>query len=389
MQKNNPPKRGVYLTDDQKVSWLRLIRSDNIGPATFRDMINYFGSAEQALEMIPELTQQGGINKKARVYPKELAEKEIEIAHSYGAQFVALSEPNYPPALRYIDCPPPLLSIKGNLNAVCKKPAVGIVGTRYPSISGIKFTEKIAREIGAEDYSIVSGLALGIDAAAHRATLKTGTIAVMAGGLDRLYPPENRSLLEDILSNEGIAISEMPFGWEPRAYDFPRRNRLIAGIGLGLIVIEAAKRSGSLITSRIAGEYGRLVFSVPGSPLDPRCEGTNQLIKDVATLITSAHDVLQMLHSQVEQNFFSSSSSDINKTKDLNIANGIEYTQDERMRITQSLNNVPIHIDDIIHHTGINATIVYLVLLELDLAGKLCHHPEGKVSLTMQFPSSQ
>ncbi|KJZ81509.1 DNA transporter [Candidatus Liberibacter solanacearum] len=385
MTKINPQKRGVYLTDDQKISWLRLIRSDNIGPATFRDMINYFGSAEQALEMIPELSQRGDINKKIRIYSKESAEKELEIADAFGAQFVALSEPNYPPALRYIDCPPPLLAIKGNIKAVSGKPSVGIVGTRHPSISGIKFTEKIAREIGSAGYTIVSGLALGIDSAAHRATLKTGTITVMAGGLDCLYPPENRSLLEEIW-HEGIAISEMPFGWEPRAYDFPRRNRLIVGIGLGLIVVEAAKRSGSLITSRIAGECGRLVFSVPGSPLDPRCEGTNQLIKEGATLVTSSQDVLQMLHSQIEKNFFSSPPN-TNHIRDFNVTSYPEYNQNERIKIAQSLNNVPTHIDDIIQHTGIEAPVVYLVLLELDLAGRLCHHPGGMVSLTMKIPS--
>ncbi|MBY7649294.1 MAG: DNA-protecting protein DprA [Candidatus Liberibacter europaeus] len=378
----NSKKRGVQLTYEQKISWLRLIRSDNVGPLTFRDMINYFGSAEQAIEMIPELSRKGGNTKKIRVCSREEAEREIEIAESFGANFVFLSESNYPPALRYIDYPPPILAVKGNIQIASTKPSVGIVGTRNPSISGIKFTEKIAQEIGMEGYTIVSGLAIGIDTAAHRASLKTGTIVVMAGGLDRAYPPENLNILEEIWNNEGVAVSEMPFGLEPRAHDFPRRNRIIAGIGLGLIVIEAAKRSGSLITSRLAGEFGRLVFAVPGSPLDPRCEGTNQLIKDGAILITSSCDVLQMLQPQIEKNFFSSPCYS-NPVTDIKITNYPECNQDERMKISQSLNNVPIHVDDIIHHTGIDAPIVYLVLLELDLAGRLCHHPGGMVSLTM------
>ncbi|MBL0848516.1 MAG: DNA-protecting protein DprA [Candidatus Liberibacter ctenarytainae] len=386
MVKINSPKRGVCLTDEQKISWLRLIRSESIGPATFRDMINYFGSSEQALEAIPELARRSGKNKKIRICSREEAERELQTAESFGARFIAISDPSYPPALRYIDYPPPLLAVKGNMQIASTKPSVGIVGARHPSISALKFTEKIAQEIGREGYTIVSGLALGIDTIAHRASLKTGTIATMAGGLDCIYPPENRNLLEEIWSNEGMAISEMPFGCEPRPHDFPRRNRLIAGIGLGLIVIEAAKKSGSLITSRLAAEFGRLVFSVPGSPLDPRCEGTNQLLKEGAILITSAHDALQILHPQIEKNFFSSPCNE-DYAKDLNITNHPDYNQDEREKIVQSLNSVPIHVDDIIQHTGINASIIYLILLELDLSGQICRHPGGMVSLAMRLPT--
>ncbi|MBA5724574.1 DNA-processing protein DprA [Candidatus Liberibacter sp.] len=389
MTSSDSQKKGVHLTDDQRISWLRLIRSDNVGPATFREMINYFGSAEQALEMIPELSRRGGRTKSIRICSQEEAEKEFERAESFGARFVALSEPDYPPALRYIDSPPPLLAVKGNIHITTTKPAISIVGTRNPSIGGIKFTEMITREIAREDYIIVSGLALGIDTTAHRASLQTGTIVAMAGGLDCVYPPENSKLLEEIWNGSGLAISEMPFGCEPRAHDFPRRNRLIAGVGLGLVVIEAAKRSGSLITARLSGEFGRLVFAVPGSPLDRRCEGTNELIKDGAILITSAHDVLQNLQPQIDKNFFSSSSSST-YIEDIDVANANapDCEHDERIKIAQALSCVPVHVDDIIQHAGVEAPIVYLVLLELDLVGRLCHHPGGMVSLVMQIPSS-
>ncbi|RUW08348.1 DNA-protecting protein DprA, partial [Mesorhizobium sp. M1A.F.Ca.IN.020.06.1.1] len=201
---------------------------------------------------------------------------------------------DYPALLKTLDNPPPLLAVKGE-GAVFRLPAVAIVGARNASLAGIKMARMLASDLGREGYAIVSGLARGIDTAAHQGSLSTGTVGVLAGGLDVPYPPENAGLCDDIAERGGAIVSEMPFGWQPRAQDFPRRNRLVAGIALGLVVVEAAQRSGSLISARLAGEMGRLVFAVPGSPLDPRAAGSNALLKDGATLVTEAADILGAL----------------------------------------------------------------------------------------------
>ncbi len=217
-------RTGVALTERQKISWLRLIRSDNVGPATFRDLINHFGTADAALDALPELSRRGAGARTFRVATIAEAERELEIAHRFSATFIGIGEPNYPFALRQIDGAPPLLAVKGNLNAATRS-SLGVVGSRNASVSGAKFAAMIARDAGRAGYVITSGLARGIDTAAHRASLESGTIAVLAGGIDRPYPPENVGLLNDIMAGQGLAVSEMPFGWEPRARDFPRRNR--------------------------------------------------------------------------------------------------------------------------------------------------------------------
>ena len=373
--------KGIALTDRQRIAWLRLIRSDNVGPVTFRDLINHFGSAETALEMLPELSQRGGSTRVIRVATRQEAEAELDCARRFGARFVGIGEPDYPAALKQIEGAPPLLAVKGKID-VCHPPAIGIVGSRNCSISGAKFAAMLARDIGVAGYTIVSGLARGIDAAAHRASLATGTIAVFAGGLDQPYPPENIDLLNEITSGNGIAVSEMPFGWEPRARDFPRRNRVIAGIGLGLVVIEAAQRSGSLITARYAGEFGRQVFAVPGSPLDPRCHGTNGLLKDGAQIVTESGDIIRSMAPVSRIDLFSN--PEVNEPpREEEKPLGLPPSDSERDRIIDSLGATPVEIDDIIRHTGCSAQTVYLVLLELDLAGRLHRHAAGLVSLDM------
>jgi DNA processing protein len=372
--------KGVALTEKQKIAWLRLIRSDNVGPATFRDLINHFGSADKALSMLPELSKRGGAMKSIRIATEDEVLRELEIAHRHKARFIGIGEPDYPQALRQIDGAPPLLAAKGNPN-VTAAPAIGIVGSRNASVSGAKFAGMIARDCGREGYTIISGLARGIDTAAHRASLDTGTIAAMAGGLDQPYPPENIALLNEICAGNGMAISEMPFGWEPRARDFPRRNRLIAGVALGLVVIEAAERSGSLITARRAADFGRLVFAVPGSPLDPRCHGTNGLLKDGAIVTTEAKDVLEALAPLTRRDLFSP--QDIDEPAHDETTLVPEPDDSERSRIIQALGPTPVEIDDIIRHTRIAAATVYLVLLELDLAGRLTRHAGGLVSLEL------
>ncbi|CAD7032613.1 DNA-protecting protein DprA [Pseudorhizobium endolithicum] len=373
-------RQGIALTDRQRIAWLRLIRSDNVGPATFRDLINHFGSAETALAMLPELSSRGGASRAIRIVSVEDAEREIEAARRYGARFIGIGEPDYPPALRQVDGAPPLLAVRGHL-PVTLQPSVGIVGSRNASISGAKFAAMIARDLGRAGYTVTSGLARGIDTAAHRAALDGGTIAVLAGGLDQPYPPENVSLLDEIMREDGLAVSEMPFGWEPRARDFPRRNRLIAGISLGVVVVEAAQKSGSLITARMAGDFGRLVFAVPGSPLDPRCHGTNSLLKEGAIVTTSSEDVLEALAplSRME----GPAGAVVEEPGQDDGKAFLPPDDSERATIISALGPTPVEIDDIIRHTGLPASAVYLVLLELDLAGRLHRHAGGLVSLCM------
>ena len=282
--------QGVHLTDEQRLDWLRLIRSQNVGPRTFRALINHFGGARPALEALPALARRGGSGGPPQIYSRDQAEREFEAAEKLDAAFIAVGEADYPPRLQTLDDAPPLLAVRGN-RAVLAIPAVAIVGSRNASAAGLKITQRLALALSEAGFATVSGLARGIDAAAHRSSLDGGTIAVLAGGLDRLYPPEHAELLDAILP-AGVAVSEMPFGWEPRARDFPRRNRLISGLSLGVVIVEAAKRSGSLITARLALEQGREVFAVPGSPLDPRAEGTNGLLKQGATPVTEAADII-------------------------------------------------------------------------------------------------
>jgi DNA processing protein len=365
------------LSDRQRLSWLRLIRTDNVGPATFRDLINRFGSAENAIEMLPELTLSGGRMRPVGVPSLAEAEAEMELAERAGARFVAIGEADYPPMLRRMELPPPLVAVKGEAT-VFTLPPIAIVGARNASLAGIRVAQSLAAELGREGYAIVSGLARGIDTAAHRGSLGTGTIAVLAGGLDLPYPPENVDLYNEIAKSGGAVISEMPFGWEPRARDFPRRNRIIAGLAYGLVVVEAAKRSGSLISARLAGELGRLVFAVPGSPLDPRAAGANGLLKDGAILVTEARDVLDHIAPLIGA---PPPPSDFDEPPDF--SSTPPPGEDDRGKVLEALSPVPTGIDEIIRYTGLHPAQVFMVLLELDLAGRLERHPGGNVSLVM------
>lgn len=373
--------KGIELTDRQRIAWLRLIRSDNVGPITFRDLINHFGSAEAALEVLPDLSARGGSTRPIRVATREEAQAELDYARELGVRFVGIGEPGYPPALRQVEGAPPLIAVKGSLETLSLS-SVGIVGARNCSVSGAKFAAMLARDLGMAGYAIVSGLARGIDAAAHRASLETGTIAVLAGGMDRPYPPENIDLIDEISDRGGAVISEMPFGWEPRARDFPRRNRLIAGIALGLVVIEAAHKSGSLITARMAANFGREVFAVPGSPLDPRCHGTNGLIRDGAQIVTATQDVIEAMAPISRLDLFTpdGAAEPLHEDERPEVQTPGE---DERMRIIEALGPSPAEIDDIVRLTGCSPQAVYLVLLELDLAGRLHRHPAGLVSIDL------
>jgi DNA processing protein len=273
----------MNLTDAQRIDWLRLIRSDNIGPRTFNALISRFGTARAALSHLPDLARRGGATRAGRTYSEAQATAELAAGQKMGVSFVAPGEAGYPPRLALIDDAPPLLGVRGKMDTLMR-PMIGIVGSRNASGAGLKFAQTLARDLGDAGFVIASGLARGIDQAAHRASMNSGTMAALAGGHDRIYPPEHEDLLAMMLEAGGCAISEMPIGHVPRARDFPRRNRLISGVALGVVVVEAAHRSGSLITARVAAEQGREVFAVPGSPLDPRAAGTNDLIKQGATL---------------------------------------------------------------------------------------------------------
>src|SRR5882757_414297 len=281
----------THLTDAQRIDWLRLIRSENVGPRTFRSLVNHFGSARAALERLPDLARRGGASRAARIASEADARGELAASERLGISLIAPGEAGYPPRLAVLDDAPPLLGVRG-AHEVLMRPMIAIVGSRNASGAGLKFAGRLARDLSDAGFVIASGLARGIDQSAHRASIDGGTVAMLAGGHDKVYPPEHEDLLAAIVAS-GAAISEMPLGHVPRARDFPRRNRLISGAALGVVVVEAAHRSGSLITARIAAEQGREVFAVPGSPLDPRTAGTNDLIKQGATLITEAADVIQ------------------------------------------------------------------------------------------------
>ncbi|TIM09540.1 MAG: DNA-protecting protein DprA [Mesorhizobium sp.] len=367
---------GTRLSDRQRLSWLRLIRTPNVGAATFRDLINRFGSAETALEMLPELMVSGGARKAVRIPTVAEAEAELETARRAGARFVGIGEADYPPLMKSMDHPPPLLAVKGE-GAVFRLPAVAIVGARNASLAGIKMARTLAAELGRDGFGIVSGLARGIDTAAHQGSLASGTIGVLAGGLDLPYPPENAAFCNEIAERGGAIISEMPFGWQPRAQDFPRRNRLVAGAALGLVVVEAALRSGSLISARLAGEMGRLVFAVPGSPLDPRAAGANALLKDGATLVTEAADITGAIAPLVGK--LAPRTPLLEEPPDFSATP--PPGEDDRARVIEALGPTPVAIDEIIRHTGLHPAQVFMVLLELDLAGRLERHAGGNVSL--------
>ena len=263
------------------------------GPRTFRQLINRYGGARLALEALPELVSKTLRGRVIRLAERDEVLREIAVAHASGVRFLASIDPDYPPLLREIADAPPILAVRGDASATSRD-AVAVVGSRNASAVGLTFAERLARGLASANYVVVSGLARGIDAVAHRATLTTGTIAVLAGGHARPYPSEHQKLADEI-AERGMLISEMPFDWEPRGRDFPRRNRLIAGVSRATVVVEAARRSGSLITAKFANDQGREVFAVPGSPLDPRAEGANDLLRQGANLCTRAEDVVELL----------------------------------------------------------------------------------------------
>lgn len=367
----------------EKLAWLRLARTENVGPVTFHRLLERYGTASKALDALPDLAARGGRKKPLNVPSLAAIEKEYESLKKIGGEIITAAEDIYPLSLAATEGAPPVISVLGNA-ALLKKTGIGIVGARNASLNGRKFAETLARDLGAGGHVIVSGLARGIDTAAHEGSLESGTVAVVAGGIDIVYPPENQILYERIQEN-GCIVAESPFGVAPVAQNFPRRNRIISGISAGVVVVEATLRSGSLITARLAAEQGRDVYAVPGHPLDPRAEGPNTLIRDGAILVRNAADVLEHLGGFTDGNAYHLSDSARNIYKSDPVIPASRETDICRAHdeVRGCLSPTPIAVDEIVRATGLGVPAVLGVLLEMELAGAVIRLPGNRVSLNV------
>jgi DNA processing protein len=364
----------------EKLAWLRLSRTENIGPITFYKLLERYGSAENALKALPDLAKRGGKAEKFKAYAVAPAEKEMESLQKLGAQLIARDEPEYPSLLAQMEDAPPLITVLGSPHLLAKH-ALGVVGARNASLSGRKIAEDYSRKVGAAGYVIVSGLARGIDTSAHVASLTTGTVAVVAGGIDIVYPPENKKLYQQI-AEQGAIIAESPLGMEPIARHFPKRNRIISGLSLGVLVVEAAMKSGSLITARMAGEQNREVFAVPGSPLDPRCEGTNKLLQDGAHMAINAEIIIRELNGLRARGFYDRPAPPWRAAPDLfSVLPEREPDEALRLKVLEILSHTPLQMDEVIRASLAPAGDVLTVILELELAGRIERHAGNRVSL--------
>ena len=357
---------------DDRIARLRLIRSDNVGPVTYFQLLARFGSASAALDAIPDLAARGG-GRAPRLASRALVERELAEVEKLGARYLFLGQGLYPPLLAELESAPPALTVKGHLSLL-EKPAIAMVGARNASAAACRFARQLAQDLGAAGACVVSGLARGIDTAAHDGALESGTIAVIAGGIDVFYPPENE-VRQRAIAEQGLLIAEQAPGVEPRARHFPYRNRIIAGLAHGTVVVEAAPKSGSLITARYATEFGRDVMAVPGSPLDARAQGCNQLIREGATLIQNADDVLEAIRP-FSIRPFAQRSLDYSAP-----AASVDASEAERQAVLDLLSPTPVAVDEIVRQCGLAPAIVQTILLELELAGRLERHAGGRVSL--------
>lgn len=370
-------KQQAVIGDQEVIDWLRLSRAKNIGPITFYKLLSVYGTAADALDALPELSKRGG-RKKPLIAPSvRESEKELSALQKIGGQIITAADERYPLALSAIDDAPPVISVLGNptlLNQSC----IGMVGARNASLNGRKLAEKIAGALGARGEVVVSGLARGIDTAAHQGSLKTGTIAVVAGGIDVVYPEENQKLYEKIIEN-GCVVAESAFGAKPFAASFPRRNRIVSGLSQAVVVVEATMRSGSLITARMAGEQGRDVMAVPGSPMDPRASGPNHLIREGATLVRSGDDILEAV-----QNFSGQSLFDVNNIqKSLEDHFSIEddISESARESVISEISFTPTAVDELIRTCHMSVPTMQTILLELELAGRIKRLHGNRVTL--------
>jgi len=351
------------LCEDERLARLRLIRSATIGAVTFWGLIDRFGSAREAIAMV----------KPKTLIPLDHARRELDALREADVALIACGEQNYPRALAAVDVPPPLLYVRGSPDTL-KRDMIAIVGARNVSAIGARFAREIAADLGQAGFVVVSGLARGIDTAAHKGSLTTGTCAVMAGGLDIIYPPENKALYQEIVANGGAIVSELPLGSQPMAQLFPRRNRIVSGLARGVVVVEATLNSGSLITARIAGEQGRDVFAVPGSPLDPRARGTNNLLRQGATLTESAEDILTALAPTIERPKSASRPQTVQPKP--------HETSGLKREILNRLGPAPVEIDELVRQIAAAPAAVAAAILDLEFEGRLARHPGQKVALS-------
>jgi len=364
------------LSTAELLDWLRLSRTENVGPITFRHLLRRYGSARAALDALPELARRGGRRRPLKPAPEATIRREFDETAALGGRIIAACEPGYPPLLAAIDDAPPVISVVGHPQLFTRR-AVAIVGARNASANGRRFAQDLAAALGCQGFAIASGFARGIDAAAHEGSLPTGTMAVMAGGIDVVYPREHAAL-RDRIAAAGVIIAESPLGIEPQASHFPRRNRIISGLSAGVVIVEAALRSGSLITARFAADQGRDVFAVPGSPLDPRCRGTNDLIRQGAILTEGADDVIQALTRPGGQ--LTEPPGPAFGSPDA-AADDDQHIDKYREIIIELLAPTAVAVDELIRRCQLSPAIVASVLLELDLAGRLERNPGRRVSL--------
>ncbi len=366
------------LSDSERLDWLRLSRSENVGPITFFALLQRLGSAGAALDALPELARRGGRRGPIRIAARSSAEREMDAIARLGGQLIARDEPSYPVPLAAIADAPPLIIVRGDIRLLAR-PTIALVGARNASANGVRFAATLAAELGSAGFVIASGLARGIDAGAHRGALATGTIAVVAGGPDVVYPPEHAALSDEIVAG-GALITEMPPGVEPQARHFPRRNRIISGLSRGVVVVEAAPQSGSLITARLALEQGREVFAVPGSPLDPRARGPNNLIRQGATLVESAADVIDALTHDGPSRLTEPTDEAGYR------APAMEPPDEAALRAGRAvllglLGPTPVSTDELIRQSRLTPALTVTILLELELASRLDRLPGGMVAL--------
>ncbi|MBA4161512.1 MAG: DNA-protecting protein DprA [Novosphingobium sp.] len=358
------------LGQDEAFARIRLLRSPNVGPVSYRQLMRRFGDAQSALAALPDLAGKGGAY---RVADEGRVAKEVAAVRATGARYLFHDSPEYPTLLGELDTAPPILTCRGDA-ALALRPCVAIVGARNASAAAVKLARQFAGELSDAGFVVVSGLARGIDGAAHRASLDGGTIGVIASGIDIAYPPEHADLQEEV-AKKGLLLAEQPPGTEPLARHFPSRNRIIAGLCAGTLVVEAAPKSGSLITARLAGEAGREVMAVPGSPLDPRAQGCNQLIRDGAVLVQCAADVIELVTG------FTGSPRSTFREAAASYSALPDELGDEPADVAGLLTTAPVPVDELIRQSGESAAAVQLALLELELAGKLVRHAAGRVSL--------
>lgn len=360
------------MSEQERFDRLRLIRSPRIGPVTFRHLIARFGKAGAALRAVPELAARGG--GKASVADAGVVEKEIARSRSLGARYLLMGDKDYPFLLDQMEAAPPALIVRGDVG-LAARPCVALVGARNASAAACRFARTLSQELGQQGAVVVSGLARGIDTAAHQGSVATGTIAVIACGIDIVFPPENEALQEQVAA-EGLLVTEHPPGTQPLARHFPARNRIIAGLAAGTVVVEAAPRSGSLITARLAADAGREVMAVPGSPADPRAQGCNQLIRDGATLVQNGVDVIEAIGGIDGRMVRQGRSGFDGEPVSSDVAGA------DRDIVSDLLGHSAVPVDEIIRLSMLSPAIVQTVLLELELAGRLERHAGGRVSLS-------